>query len=172
MVAVAVGTALGVFFQKGRFCFVHAFRDFFAFKDSCVTKGVFVAVALTMVFWSFAYHLGYCQGFWTPDWGLTGLFGGFVFGVGMTYAGGCASGTLYRAGRAYAHFWLVLASMGVGYALFTVAFPTLRSTYFEPLTFGEGLTLFEATPFPAPVGRRRRSYRRFRSRPRDVRWTR
>lgn len=151
LIAVVVGTALGALFQKGRFCFVHAFRDMFAFKDTRVTKGVVVAVALTMVFWSVAFQFGYYQGFWTPGWGPTGIVGGFIFGVGMTYAGGCASGTLYRAGQGYVHFWLVLLSMGVGYAVFTVAFPTLRSTYFEPLTFGDGVTLFEATPFPAPV---------------------
>ncbi|MFB6123805.1 MAG: YeeE/YedE family protein [Haloferacaceae archaeon] len=151
LVAAVVGLGLGVFLQKGRFCFVHAFRDLFAFKDTRVTKGVVAATTLTMVFWSIAYALGYYQGFWTPGWGLTGLVGGFVFGVGMTYAGGCASGTLYRAGQGYLHFWLTLLFMGVGYAVFTVAFPTLQSAYFAPLTFGAGATLFETAPVPAPV---------------------
>lgn len=151
LVAAFVGLTLGILFQKGRFCFVHAFRDLFAFKDNRVTKGVFVAVVLTMLLWSVAFHLGYYQGFWTPGWGLTGLIGGFVFGVGMTYAGGCASGTLYRAGQGYIHFWIVLASMGVGYLVFSLLFPTLDSLYFAPLTFGEGFTLFESTDLPAPV---------------------
>ncbi len=151
VVAASVGLALGFLFQKGRFCFVHAFRDLFAFKDNRVTKGVFVAVVLTMLLWSVAFHFGYYQGFWTPGWGLTGLVGGFVFGVGMTYAGGCASGTLYRAGQGYLHFWIVLASMGVGYLAFSLVFPTLDSLYFAPLTFGEGFTLFEATGLPAPA---------------------
>ncbi|SFC43836.1 hypothetical protein SAMN05444422_108148 [Halobiforma haloterrestris] len=151
LVAAVVGLGLGVFLQKGRFCFVHAFRDLFAFKDTRVTKGVLVAVVSTMLGWSVLYQLGYYQGFWTPDWGLTGLVGGFVFGVGMTYAGGCASGTLYRAGQGYLHFWLTLLFMGVGYAAFSVAFPTLQSTYFAPLTFGEGVTLFEASSLPAPL---------------------
>lgn len=149
LVAAVVGIGLGVFLQKGRFCFVNAFRDFFAYKDSRVTKGVIAATLLTMVFWGIAYQLGYYQGFWTPSWGLTGLFGGFVFGVGMTYAGGCASGTLYRAGEGYLQFWLTLFFMGVGYAAFTVAFPTLQSTYFAPLTFGEGVSLFSVSPVPA-----------------------
>ncbi|MDS0475978.1 YeeE/YedE family protein [Natrinema sp. 1APR25-10V2] len=148
LVAAAVGIAIGAFLQKGRFCFVNAFRDFFAYKDSRVTKGVLAATLLTMVFWGIAYQLGYYQGFWTPDWGLTGLLGGFIFGVGMTYAGGCASGTLYRAGEGYLQFWLTLLFMGVGYAGFTVAFPTLQSTYFEALTFGTGATLFELTSIP------------------------
>lgn len=151
LVAAVVGFGLGVFLQKGRFCFVHAFRDLFAFKDTRVTKGVLVAVVFTMLAWSLLYQFGYYQEFWTPDWGLTGLLGGFVFGIGMTYAGGCASGTLYRAGQGYLHFWLTLLFMGVGYALFSVAFPTLQSTYFEPLTFGEGATLFTSSALPAPL---------------------
>lgn len=151
LIAVLVGLGLGVFLQKGRFCFVHAFRDLFAFRDSRVTKAVLAATTLTMVFWSIAYELGHYQEFWLPGWGLTGLLGGFVFGVGMTYAGGCASGTLYRAGQGYLHFWLTLLSMGVGYVAFTLAFPTLESAYFAPLTFGEGFTLFRASPVPAPV---------------------
>ncbi|GAB3678726.1 YeeE/YedE family protein [Halopiger thermotolerans] len=149
LVAAVVGIALGAFLQKGRFCFVNAFRDFFAYKDSRVTKGVLAATLLTMVFWGIAYQFGYYQGFWTPRWGLTGLVGGFIFGVGMTYAGGCASGTLYRAGEGYLQFWLTLLFMGVGYAGFTVAFPTLESTYFEALTFGEGVSLFAYSSLPA-----------------------
>lgn len=151
LIAAVVGIGLGVFLQKGRFCFVHAFRDLFAFKDSRVTKGVLAATTLTMLFWSIAYELGYYQGFWTPGWGLTGLVGGFIFGVGMTYAGGCATGTLYRAGQGYLHFWLTLFAMGVGYVVFTLLFPTLQRVYFEPLTFGEGLSLFTVSPVPAPV---------------------
>ncbi|EMA41174.1 YeeE/YedE family protein [Halobiforma nitratireducens] len=151
LVAAVVGLGLGIFLQKGRFCFVHAFRDLFAFKDTRVTNGVLVAVVLTMVGWSLLYQFGYYQGFWTPDWGLTGLIGGFIFGVGMTYAGGCASGTLYRAGQGYLHFWLTLLFMGVGYAAFSVVFPTLQATYFEPLTVGEGVTLFESSSLPAPL---------------------
>ncbi|WP_222915099.1 YeeE/YedE family protein [Natrinema sp. SYSU A 869] len=149
LVAAVVGIAIGAFLQKGRFCFVNAFRDFFAYKDSRVTKGVLAATLLTMVFWGIAYQFGYYQGFWTPDWGLTGLVGGFIFGVGMTYAGGCASGTLYRAGEGYLQFWLTLLFMGVGYVGFTVAFPTLESTYFDALTFGTGVSLFTVTSVPA-----------------------
>lgn len=149
LVAAVVGIGLGVFLQKGRFCFVNAFRDFFAYKDSRVTKGVLAATLLTMVFWGTAYQLGYYQEFWTPQWGLTGLVGGFIFGVGMTYAGGCASGTLYRAGEGYLQFWLTLLFMGVGYAVFTALFPTLQSTYFAPLTVGEGVSLFKVSSVPA-----------------------
>ena len=151
LVSVAVGLAFGALLQKARFCFVSAFRDFVAFTDTRVLKGVLAGVLLMVVFWSFQATLGYFRGFWTPPWGLASLVGGFVFGIGMTMAGGCASGTLYRAGQGYVQFWITLAFMGVGYVLFALSFPTLRSVYFEPLRFGEGFTLYHALPWPPLV---------------------
>jgi uncharacterized membrane protein YedE/YeeE len=148
VLSVGVGLAFGILLQKARFCFVSAFRDFVAFKDTRVLKGVIAGVLVMTLFWSAQATLGYFRGFWTPAWGLASLFGGFVFGIGMTMAGGCASGTLYRAGQGYVQFWITLLFMGVGYVLFAYAFPTLRSVYFEPLRFGEGATLYLAFPWP------------------------
>ncbi|PTD93920.1 YeeE/YedE family protein, partial [archaeon SCG-AAA382B04] len=61
-----IGIGFGVFLQKGRFCFVQAFRDLFAYKDTRMIKGVIAAVILTMFFWSIAYELGTYQGLWLP----------------------------------------------------------------------------------------------------------
>ncbi|SDY11098.1 YeeE/YedE family protein [Halobellus clavatus] len=148
LVSIGVGLAFGVLLQKARFCFVSAFRDFVAFKDTRVLKGVIAGVIVMTLFWSLQATLGFFRGFWTPPWGLASLFGGFVFGIGMTMAGGCASGTLYRAGQGYVQFWITLLFMGVGYVAFAYAFPTLRSVYFEPLRFGSGATLYLALPWP------------------------
>ncbi|WP_435186514.1 YeeE/YedE family protein [Halobellus sp. EA9] len=148
LVSIGVGLAFGVLLQKARFCFVSAFRDFVAFKDTRVLKGVIAGVIVMTLFWSLQATLGFFRGFWTPPWGLASLFGGFVFGIGMTMAGGCASGTLYRAGQGYVQFWITLLFMGVGYVAFAYAFPTLRSVYFEPLRFGDGATLYLALPWP------------------------
>jgi len=85
--------------------------------------------------------------------GLGSLFGGFVFGLGMTLAGGCASGTLYRAGQGYLQFWLVLLFMFVGYVLFAFAFPVAETYYFQTLNPFEGQTLYLSLPFsPAVIG--------------------
>ncbi|MFB6352883.1 MAG: YeeE/YedE family protein [Halobacteriales archaeon] len=150
-ISVLVGLSFGVFLQKARFCFVSACRDFFAFKDTRVLKGVLAGLFVMTLFWSLQATTGYFRGFWTPPWGLASLFGGFVFGVGMTMAGGCASGTLYRAGQGYLQFWLTLLFMGVGYVVFAFAFPTLRSMYFEPLRFGAGASLYFSLPWPPVV---------------------
>ena len=152
-VSVAVGLSFGVLLQKARFCFVSAFRDFVAFKDTRVLKGLLVGIAVMTVFWSVQATFGYFRGFWTPAWGLGSLFGGFVFGLGMTLAGGCASGTLYRAGQGYLQFWLVLLFMFVGYVLFAFAFPVAETYYFATLNPFEGRTLYLSLPFsPAVTG--------------------
>jgi uncharacterized membrane protein YedE/YeeE len=36
---------------------------------------------------------------------LKALIGGFIFGIGMTIAGGCAVGTLWRAGEGHVKLW-------------------------------------------------------------------
>ncbi|TKX37639.1 YeeE/YedE family protein [Halorubrum sp. CGM5_25_10-8B] len=152
-VSIAVGLAFGILLQKARFCFVSAFRDFVAFKDTRVLKGLLAGIAVMTVFWSLQATFGYFRGFWTPAWGLGSLFGGFVFGLGMTLAGGCASGTLYRAGQGYLQFWLVLLFMFVGYILFAFAFPVAETYYFQTLNPFEGQTLYLALPFsPAVTG--------------------
>ena len=152
-VSIAVGLAFGILLQKARFCFVSAFRDFVAFKDTRVLKGLLAGIAVMTVFWSLQATLGYFRGFWTPAWGLGSLIGGFVFGLGMTLAGGCASGTLYRAGQGYLQFWLVLLFMFVGYVLFAFAFPVAETYYFQTLNPFEGQTLYLALPFsPAVTG--------------------
>ncbi|TKX76916.1 YeeE/YedE family protein, partial [Halorubrum sp. SD626R] len=137
--------------QKARFCFVSAFRDFVAFKDTRVLKGLLAGIAVMTVFWSLQATFGYFRGFWTPAWGLGSLFGGFVFGLGMTLAGGCASGTLYRAGQGYLQFWLVLLFMFVGYVLFAFAFPVAETYYFQTLNPFDGRTLYLSSPLPPAV---------------------
>ena len=152
-ISIAVGLSFGVLLQKARFCFVSAFRDFVAFKDTRVLKGLLAGIAVMTVFWSVQATFGYFRGFWTPAWGLGSLFGGFVFGLGMTLAGGCASGTLYRAGQGYLQFWLVLLFMFVGYVLFAFAFPVAETYYFQTLNPFEGRTLYLSLPFsPAVTG--------------------
>lgn len=153
VISLFVGLSFGILLQKGRFCFVSAFRDFIAFKDTRVLKGVLAGVFVMTLFWSFQAATGYFRGFWTPVWGLGSIFGGFVFGLGMTMAGGCASGTLYRAGQGYVQFWITLLFMGVGFVIFAYFFPTFESLYFEPLNPAPGTSLYLEFPWsPAITG--------------------
>lgn len=153
LTSIFVGLAFGVFLQKSRFCFVSAFRDFVGFKDTRVLKGVLAGVFVLTIFWSVQATFGFFRGFWTPAWGLGSFIGGLVFGLGMTLAGGCASGTLYRAGQGYIQFWIVLLFMFVGYILFAFVFPVFEVHYFERLNPFEGTTAYLHFPWsPAVTG--------------------
>ena len=117
--SILIGLGFGIFLQKGRFCFTSAFRDFFAYKDTRVLKGVLAGILTMAGGVGLAYYLGApADRFWLPSFGLSSVIGGFVFGAGMVLAGGCASGTLYRAAQGYLHFWLVLGFTVVGYVSF------------------------------------------------------
>src|SRR3989475_11463356 len=65
----------------------------------------------------------------------------------MVLAGGCASGTLYRAAQGYLHFWLVLGFTVVGYVSFAALFePVFLPFYFEPLQVFSGASAFLLVP--------------------------
>lgn len=145
---VVVGVAFGTLLQKSRLCFVSALRDFVAVKETRVLKGLLAGVVVMTVFWSGLTTLGLVNTLWTPDWGVTSFVGGFTFGVGMTVAGGCAAGTLYRACRGNLQFLLTLGFVFVGHVAFALAYPFLREHYFAPLRFGEGVSIYHLLPWP------------------------
>ncbi len=146
--AAAIGIGFGIFLQKGRFCFVSAFRDFFAYKDSRVLRGVVAGILTMTVGVGIAYFSGTpTDRFWVPNFGLSSLIGGFVFGVGMTVGGGCASGTLYRAAQGYLHYWVMLAFTLIGYVVFAALFtPVFLPYYFTPLQVFGGVSAFFLVP--------------------------
>jgi len=61
-ISVLVGLSFGIFLQKARFCFVSACRDFFAFKDTRVLKGVLAGVLVMTLFGSLQATTGYFRG--------------------------------------------------------------------------------------------------------------
>jgi len=81
-VSIAVGLSFGILLQKARFCFVSAFRDFVAFKDTRVLKGLLVGIAVMTVFWSVQATFGYFRGCWTPAWGSDRCSAGSSSGSG------------------------------------------------------------------------------------------
>ncbi len=49
-----------------------------------------------------------------PAAGLGALAGGLAFGVGMTLAGGCGAGSLWRAGEGQVKLWAAVACFALG----------------------------------------------------------
>ncbi|WNF38633.1 YeeE/YedE family protein [Bacillaceae bacterium IKA-2] len=146
IMAAIFGTIYGFLLQKADFCFVASVRDFVSVKDSRIGKGVLVLIATALIGWGFVLTIGVASidQLWTVPFGFSNFLGGLLFGIGMTIAGSCASGALYRAGMGYIHFWIVIAAMITGNLLFAFVYDPWAHTYIvEPLISGEGYSLYE-----------------------------
>ncbi|SES10361.1 YeeE/YedE family protein [Salisediminibacterium halotolerans] len=151
VLAAAFGLTYGFLLQKADFCFVASVRDFISVGDSRTGKGVLVLMATALVGWGVVLTFGFASldELWTVPFGLSNLIGGLLFGIGMTIAGSCASGALYRSGMGYVHFWIVIAAMITGNLLFSFIYdPWAIDYFFEPLATDGGYSLYEMnTPF-------------------------
>ena len=122
-----IGLAFGVIIQRSRFCFVTSYKDIFIIRDAALFKAIIIAMLVATVGFSLImYNM-------VPDpstgelpahakinnigspFGIPHLIGGILFGLGMTLAGGCASGTLYRMGEGYISLWVAFLGTLVGY---------------------------------------------------------
>jgi uncharacterized membrane protein YedE/YeeE len=56
-----------------------------------------------------------------PGAGVGALAGGTIFGIGMTLAGGCGAGSIWRAGEGQVKLWAALACFALGASLARLA---------------------------------------------------
>ncbi len=154
--SLLVGVALGVIFQRGRFCFFCILRDYIEHRNSSGMFAILSALAVggigyVIVFGAFMPNPA-AQGL-PPDahigpvsWVL--VVGGIAFGLGMALSGACISGHLYRLGEGYTRAPIALFGALIG---FGVGFFTWYPLYVEalsvapiawlPKTFGYGGSL-------------------------------
>ncbi len=106
-----LGFLIGLVMHRGRFCFANAFREPFMTGDSTMMRGVIISLilyALGAAAMKWAYIQPPTAGIYHPFW-IGSLGGGLIFGFGMLLAGGCGSGSLWRAGEGHLKLWLALA---------------------------------------------------------------
>lgn len=111
------GFIYGMCLQYGRFCFSSAFRDLFAVGVPRMAVGIMIATALFALVGAFVSAAGLST-FHPAPTGLHSVVAGFIFGVGMVFAGGCASGSLYKTGEGSGAALLVVLSISVTQAIF------------------------------------------------------
>lgn len=113
--AIILGLGLGFVLQRGRFCLNSAFRDIIFLDNLTTFRAYLIAVVVALVGSNLVQDLGLMV---TPDpetgtlihtillrqnfVPLANIFGGFLFGLGIVLAGGCASGIVYRLGEGQA----------------------------------------------------------------------
>ena len=113
------GSAFGVIFQRSRFCLVRAFREPFMSGDAEHTRAAALALVVSMLGFAILKFTDLKdKGEWVfPAAGLGSLAGGLAFGVGMTLAGGCGAGSLWRAGEGQVKLWAAVACFALGASL-------------------------------------------------------
>ena len=114
------GLVIGIIMQRTRFCFVRAFREPFMTGDGGASKAVALAVFISVIGFSILkwsdmkdWESQVFAGFWFGS-----LVGGIIFGIGMSLTGGCASGTLWRAGEGHIKLWIALIAFALSGSYF------------------------------------------------------
>jgi uncharacterized protein len=153
---LATGGVLGYVLQKGGFCMHTAFRSIVFEKDHSTLRAWLLALAIDMIIVNLLFEFRVINIQVAPFFWLAASVGGLVFGIGMVLAGGCTSGTWYRAGKG------MLGSAGalVGYAigatsvsggLLRPVMDALRRPVID--FFGEDLSITHALPFGPVLSR-------------------
>jgi len=111
------GFVYGMCLQYGRFCFSSAFRDLFAVGVPRMAVGIMIAIALFGLVGAFVSATGLST-FHPAPTSFHAVVAGFIFGVGMTFSGGCASGSMYKTGEGNMNALLVVFSISITQAIF------------------------------------------------------
>ena len=139
---LVIGIIFGFALQRGRFCMNSAFRDIIVLKEYTLIKAVALAILVMMIGFHLLATTGSIQLNPKPlYWGAV-IFGGFIFGIGMVLAAGCASGTTYRVGEGMMGSFVAAIGLTAG-ALWTASgiLDTVKDTL-QSVTLGTKLTLF------------------------------
>jgi uncharacterized membrane protein YedE/YeeE len=110
------GIALGFVLQRGRYCMVSAYRDIYLSKDNRMFIATLIAIAVQSVGIYALAEAGVIELAQVSFTWVTAIVGGLIFGIGMVLAGGCATGTWYRAGEGLIGSWIALFAYMLGSA--------------------------------------------------------
>ncbi len=113
---ILISGLMGLISQRSRFCIVKAFRDPFMSGEAHGSEGVIAGLVVSLVGFTAikVFGLGSVSELSLRAREMTWVFphfwgkaavGGFIFGLGMTIAGGCAVGTLWRVGEGQIKLW-------------------------------------------------------------------
>jgi len=109
-IIVLAGFAIGFIMHRSRFCVARAVREPFMTAEGDMTKAVILALAVGIPLASLIFqaklldpYIGIPPRFW-----LGSLLGGVVFGLGMVFAGGCGTGSLWRVGEGHLKLWVAV----------------------------------------------------------------
>ena len=145
LTGLLLGAVLGFVLQRGRFCVTGAFRDVFVTRNTLWLTAFFVVIAVQAVGLAVLVATGVVAPKVTALPLLAVIVGGLIFGYAIVMAGGCATGTYYRAGEGLVGSWLAL----VGYAGASAA---MKHGVLAPLNSGLRSVTVPATTIYGTLG--------------------
>lgn len=110
LTGLLLGAVLGFVMQRGRFCVTGAFRDVFVTKNTRWLTAFLIVIAVQSVGIFALTQFGVIAPKVSELPLLAVVVGGFIFGFAIVMAGGCATGTYYRAGEGLVGSWLALVT--------------------------------------------------------------
>ncbi|GIN97373.1 UPF0394 inner membrane protein YeeE [Siminovitchia terrae] len=102
------GALLGFVMQRGRFCLTGGFRDMYIAKDYRMFYALLIAIAVQSIGVYTLIQFGAIEFVAGEFSWVATIIGSFIFGIGIVFAGGCATGTWYRAGEGLLGSWIAL----------------------------------------------------------------
>ena len=108
IIGIIVGSLLCFVMQRTRFCLAGGFRDMYIQKSNKMFYALLIAITVQSIGLLILTSTGLVQ---IPDstYPIIGtVIGSFIFGLGIILAGGCATGTWYRAGEGLIGSWMAL----------------------------------------------------------------
>jgi len=109
-IVILIGFAQGFILHRSRFCTARVFREPFMTAEGEMTKAMILALAVGIPISSLLLQhktvdpfLGIPPTFWVGS-----LVGGVIFGIGMVFAGGCATGSMWRMGEGHLKLWVAV----------------------------------------------------------------
>jgi uncharacterized membrane protein YedE/YeeE len=143
------GVVFGIIFQRSRFCLVRAFREPFMTGDAEHTRATALALGISTLGFAILKFTDLKD---RSEWvfaaaGAGALVGGMLFGLGMTLAGGCGAGSIWRAGEGQVKLWVAIACFALGASLVRLGVTQLGLTgslgvaVFLPAVLGWGASL-------------------------------
>jgi len=109
-IIVLAGFAIGFVMHRSRFCVARAVREPFMTAEGDMTKAVILALAVGIPVASLIFQAELLDPYTAipPRFWLGSLLGGTVFGLGMVFAGGCGTGSLWRVGEGHLKLWVAV----------------------------------------------------------------
>jgi len=131
LTAIPIGFLFGFFLQKGDLCGASAFSEVILMRSWRKVWGIWVCIATGMVGFALLDLLGWVTLNPKPLFWANCILGGAMFGAGIVLAGGCVSGSLFKAGAGNLNSMVALPGIALGAASVDHGVLNSASTYLK-----------------------------------------